>query len=73
MSNRIVPYLATYQPILSVPEAQSQEDKGAFGRNPCLKELSGIWHDLLCVQKEVKMIASIFNTTTLIGRQRKKR
>ena len=50
----------------------SQEDRGAFGRNPCLKELKGIWHDLLCVQKEEKMIASIFNTTTLIGRQQKK-
>jgi len=34
-----------------------------------LQELKGDWHDLPCAQKEVELIASILNTTPLVGRR----
>ena len=67
---RTVPSLTSYQLILNVPEGRHHKKTGALlVGNPCLKDLKGVWHDLPCAQKEVESIASILNTTPLVGRQ----
>ena len=66
---RTVPSLTTYQLILNVPEDHYKKTGALLVGNPCLKDLNGVWHDLPCAQKEVELIASILNTTPLVGRQ----
>ena len=66
---RPVPSLTSYQLILNVPEGHHKKTGALLVGNPCLKELKGVWHDLPCAQKEVELIASILNTTPLVGRQ----
>ncbi|XP_044183534.1 tetratricopeptide repeat protein 28-like, partial [Acropora millepora] len=66
---RIVPSLTSYQLILNVPEGHHKKTGALLVGNPCLKELKGVWHDLPCAQEEVELIASILNTTPLVGRQ----
>ena len=66
---RTVPSLTSYQLILNVPEGHHKKTGALLVGNPCLKELKGGWHDLPCAQKEVELIASILNTTPLVGRQ----
>ncbi|XP_067046747.1 tetratricopeptide repeat protein 28-like [Acropora muricata] len=66
---RTVPSLTSYQLILNVPEGHHKKTGALLVGNPCLKELKGVWHDLPCAQKEVESIASILNTTPLVGRQ----
>ncbi|XP_074632061.1 uncharacterized protein LOC141890475 [Acropora palmata] len=66
---RTVPSLTSYQLILNVPEGHHKKTGVLLVGNPCLKDLKGVWHDLPCAQKEVESIASILNTTPLVGRQ----
>ena len=66
---RTVPSLTSYQLILNVPEGYHKKTGALLVGNPCLKDLKGVWHDLPCAQKEVESIASILNTTPLVGRQ----
>ena len=66
---RTVPSLTSCQLILNVPEGHHKKTGALLVGNPCLKELKGVWHDLPCAQKEVESIASILNTTPLVGRQ----
>ncbi|XP_044168066.1 tetratricopeptide repeat protein 28-like, partial [Acropora millepora] len=66
---RIVPSLTSYQLILNVPEGHHKKTGALLVGNPCLKELKGVWHDLPCAQEEVELIASILNSTPLVGRQ----
>ncbi|XP_074612529.1 uncharacterized protein LOC141866888 [Acropora palmata] len=66
---RTVPSLTSYQLILNVPEGHHNKTGALLVGNPCLKDLKGGWHDLPCAQKEVESIASILNTTPLVGRQ----
>ena len=66
---RTVPSLTSYQLILNVPEGHHKKTGALLVGNPCLKELKGVWHDLPCAQEEVELIASILNTTALVGRQ----
>ena len=66
---RTVPSLTSYQLILNVPEGHHNKTGALLVGNPCLKDLKGVWHDLPCAQKEVESIASILNTTPLVGRQ----
>ncbi|XP_067046336.1 tetratricopeptide repeat protein 28-like [Acropora muricata] len=66
---RTVPSLTSYQLILNVPEGHHKKTGALLVGNPCLKELKGDWNDLPCAQKEVELIASILNTTPLVGRQ----
>ena len=66
---RTVPSLTSYQLILNVPEGHHKKTGALLVGNPCLKQLKGVWHDLPCAQKEVELIASILNTTPLVGRQ----
>ena len=66
---RTVPSLTSYQLILNVPEGHYKKTGALLVGNPCLKDLKGVWHDLPCAQKEVESIASILNTTPLVGRQ----
>ena len=66
---RTVPSLTSYQLILNVPESHHKKTGALLVGNPCLKELKRDWHDLPCAQEEVELIASILNTTPLVGRQ----
>ena len=66
---RTVPSLTSYQLILNVPEGHHNKTGALLVGNPCLKDLKGVWHDLPGAQKEVESIASILNTTPLVGRQ----
>ncbi|XP_074635275.1 uncharacterized protein LOC141893773 [Acropora palmata] len=66
---RTVPSVTSYQLILNVPEGHHNKTGALLVGNPCLKDLKGVWHDLPCAQKEVESIASILNTTPLVGRQ----
>ena len=69
MRIRTLPSLTSYELILRVPEGHHKKTGALLVGNPCLKELKGVWHDLPCAQKEVEMIATILNTTPLIGRE----
>ena len=66
---RTVPSLTSYQLILNVPEGHHKKAGALLVGNPCSKDLKGVWHDMPCAQKEVESIASILNTTPLVGRQ----
>ena len=66
---RTVPSLTSYQLILNVPKVHHNKTGALLDGNPCLKDLKGVCHDLPCAQKEVESIASILNTTPLVGRQ----
>ena len=66
---RTVPSLTSYQLILNVPEGHHKKTGALLVGNPCLKDLKEVWDDLPCAQKEVESIASILNTTPLVGRQ----
>ena len=66
---RTVPSLTSYQLILNVPEGHHKKLGALLVGNPCLKELKEDLHDLPCAQEEVELIASILNTTPLVGRQ----
>ena len=66
---RTVPSLTSYQLILSVPEGHHKKTGALLVGNPCLNQLKKPEADLPCAQEEVEMIASIFNTRPLLGRQ----
>ena len=66
---RTVPSLTSYQLITSVPEGYHKKKGALLVGNPCLNELEKPFSDLLCAQKEIEMIASIFNTRPLTGRE----
>ena len=68
---RTVPSLTSYQSILSVPEGHHNEAGELLVKNPCLKELNRVWHNLPCAfaKNDVELIASILTTRPLIGRQ----
>ncbi|XP_074607827.1 uncharacterized protein LOC141860581 [Acropora palmata] len=66
---RTVPSLTSYQLILNVPEGHHKKTGALLVGNPCLKDLKEDLDDLPYAQKEVESIASILNTTPLVGRQ----
>ena len=66
---RTVPSLTSYQLILSAPEGHHEKTGALLVGNPCFKELKKPFDDLPNAQEEVEMIASIFNTRPLTGRQ----
>ncbi|XP_015773900.1 PREDICTED: tetratricopeptide repeat protein 28-like [Acropora digitifera] len=66
---RTVPSLTSYQLILSVPEEHHKRKGALLVGNPCLSQLKKPEPALPCAQEEVEMIASILNTTALVGRQ----
>ena len=69
ISIRTVPSLTSYQLISSVPEGYHQKTGALLVGNPYLKELKVARPDMPYAQKEVEMIASIFNTRPLTGKQ----
>ena len=66
---RTVPSLTSYQLISSVSKGHHKKTGALLVGNPCLNELKKPLHDLPCAQEEVEMIASIFNTRPLTGRE----
>ena len=66
---RTVPSLTSYQLILSAPEGHHRRKGALLVGNPCLSELKKPEPALPCAQEEVEMIASILNTTALVGRE----
>ena len=66
---RTVPSLTSYQLILSAPEGHHKKTGALLVGNPCFKELKKPFDDLPNAQEEIEMIASIFNTRPLTGRQ----
>ena len=66
---RTLPSLTSYQLILSAPEGHHRRKGALLVGNPCLSQLKKPEPALPCAQEEVEMIASILNTTALVGRQ----
>ena len=66
---RTVPSLTSYQLILNVSEGHHKKTGALLVGNPCTADLEKPLKDLPYAQEEVKIIASILNTTTLVGRQ----